>query len=84
MIGGGNDRLFLIMCESLGKPEWATDKRFLTNALRVQHRELLEGMIEDVTKTKTTKEWLAILDGTGMPHAAINDVQATVNNEHGE
>ena len=84
MIGGGNDRLFLIMCESLGKRQWATDKRFLTNTLRVQNRELLEGMIEEVTKTKTTKEWLAILYGTGMPHAAISDIQATVSNEHGE
>lgn len=82
LLGGGNDRLFGIICSKLGKPEWATDERFKTNALRVQNRDTLEELIENETRQKTTQELLGILEGSGMPYAAINDVQDTLNHEH--
>jgi len=67
---------------SSNKPEWIKDSRFVTNADRVAHREELEELVESVTKTKTTQEWLEILEGSGMPYAAINDVKATLEHEH--
>ncbi|OAL00733.1 caib/baif family protein-like protein [Phaeosphaeriaceae sp. SRC1lsM3a] len=82
LLGGGNDRLYGVLCTRLGKPEWITDDRFKTNALRVQHRDTLEDLIENMTKQKTTQEWLEILEGCGMPYAAINDVQGTLNHDH--
>lgn len=82
MLGGGNDRLFGVICDKLGKPEWKTDDRFVTNERRVQNRTELEAMIESITKTKTTKQWLDLLDGSGMPYAAINDVKDTLEHEH--
>lgn len=82
MLGGGNDRLFGIICDKLGQPQWKSDPRFVTNDVRVQNRAVLESLIEDITLTKTTKEWLAILEGSGMPYAAINDVKDTLDHEH--
>nr|POE78626.1 succinate--hydroxymethylglutarate coa-transferase [Quercus suber] len=84
MLGGGNDRLFGVMCQRLGRPEWVQDSRFLTNAERVKNRNELERLVEEITVTKTTQEWLDILDGSRLPYAAINDVKATVEHEHGE
>jgi succinate---hydroxymethylglutarate CoA-transferase len=84
LIGGGNDRLYGILCKRLGKPEWISDEKFVTNNVRVKHRTLLEDLIEAETKQRTTKEWLDIFEGSGMPYAAINDVQDTLNHEHGE
>jgi succinate--hydroxymethylglutarate CoA-transferase len=66
LLGGGNDRLYGVLCNRLGKPEWITDDRFKTNASRVQHRDTLEDLIEHETKQKTTQEWLEILEGCGM------------------
>jgi succinate--hydroxymethylglutarate CoA-transferase len=83
LIGGGNDRLFGIMCERLGKPEWITDARFVKNADRVKNRDELESLIEKTTTTKTTQEWLDILEGSGLPYAPINDVKTTLEHEHG-
>ncbi|KAL9034355.1 MAG: hypothetical protein Q9180_005452 [Flavoplaca navasiana] len=83
LLGGGNDRLFGILCSKLQKPEWATDPRFNTNSVRVANRVTLEGLIEAETRTRTTKEWLQLLDGSGMPYAAVNDIQATMSHEHG-
>lgn len=84
MLGGGNDRLFGILCQRLGFPEWATDTRFKSNSERVANRDKLETMIEEVTMTKTTKQWLDILEGSGMAYAAINDVKSTLEHEHGK
>ncbi|KAK8194268.1 hypothetical protein M8818_007456 [Zalaria obscura] len=82
MLGGGNDRLFGVLCERLGRPEWKGDERFVTNALRVRNRDVLEAMVEGVTRTRTTEEWLEVLEGSGMPYAAINDVKRTLEHEH--
>lgn len=82
MLGGGNDRLFGVICDRLNKTEWKTDPRFTTNNARVQNRVELEQAIEEVTSTKTTAEWLGILEGSGMPYAAINDVKDTLDHEH--
>ena len=76
--------MFGVLCDRIGRSEWKTDERFITNSLRVKNRGLLESLIEDRTKCKTTKEWLDILDESGMPFAAVNDIQGTLNHEHGK
>jgi succinate--hydroxymethylglutarate CoA-transferase len=83
LLGGGNDRLYGILCQKLKKPEWIQDSRFVTNTVRVKHREELERLIEAETVQRPTSEWLEVFDGSGMPYAAINDIQATLNHEHG-
>lgn len=82
-IGGANDRLFGILCEKLGQP-WAQDPRFATNNARVENRSILEPLIEAETRKRTTKEWLKIFEGSGMPYAAVNDIMDTLNHEHGK
>lgn len=83
LFGGGNDRLFGVLCDRLGFPDWKTDARFITNSDRVQHRAQIDGMIESTTVQKTTQEWLDIFEGSGMPYAAVNDIQGTLNHKHG-
>jgi succinate--hydroxymethylglutarate CoA-transferase len=81
-VGGCNNKLYGILCDKLGKPEWKSDARFTTNALRVQHREVLDTMVEAELQLRTTPEWLEIFDGSGMPYAAVSDIQGTINHEH--
>ena len=68
----------------MGIPEWKSDYRFVTNSDRVKHRADIDGLIENVTKQKTTQEWLEIFEGSGMPYAAVNDIQGTLNHKHGK
>jgi succinate--hydroxymethylglutarate CoA-transferase len=82
LFGGGNDRLFGILCDGLGRPEWKDDPKFKINAQRVAHRNELEAQIEEITKTKTTQEWLETFEGKGLPYAAVNDVLTTLTHEH--
>jgi succinate---hydroxymethylglutarate CoA-transferase len=82
LFGGGNDRLFGILCGGLGLPNAATDSKFRTNADRVANRLDLDRLIESITVTKTTQEWLEVFEGSGLPYAAVNDVQSTLNHQH--
>jgi len=82
LFGGGNDRLFGILCDGFHKPEWKADAKFKTNADRVANRVELEAEIEAISQTKTTQEWLEVFEGSGMPYAAVNDVQDTLNHSH--
>ncbi|KAK9439063.1 CAIB/BAIF family enzyme [Metarhizium brunneum] len=82
LFGGGNDRLFGVLCDGLGKPEWKDDAKFKTNADRVANRQQLEAEIEAISQQKTTEEWLQVFEGSGMPYAAVNDVQTTLNHAH--
>lgn len=81
-IGGANDRLFGILCDKLGRPEWKTDPKYITNNERVKNRNELEPLIETETVKKTTKEWQDLLEGSGLPYAAVNDVKGTMEHEH--
>ena len=82
LFGGGNDRLFGILCDGLGRPEWKDEPKYKINAQRVANRNELEAEIEKITTQKTTQEWLEVFEGKGMPYAAVNDVQDTLNHEH--
>ncbi|EAA32916.1 CoA-transferase family III [Neurospora crassa] len=82
LFGGGNDRLFGILCDGLGRPEWKDDPKYKINAQRVANRVELEAEIEKITKTKTTQEWLDVFEGKGLPYAAINDILTTLTHEH--
>ncbi len=84
LLGGGNDRLFGVLCDKLGKTEWVKDGNYSTNSARVKNRVALEALIETETMKKSTAEWLKVLDESGMPYAAINDIQATLKHEHGK
>lgn len=70
----GNDGQFARFCEACGKPEWALDERFITNTLRVRHREELVPAMVDVTRTRTTAQWVALLEDRAVPCGPINDI----------
>ncbi|KAL4881209.1 CoA-transferase family III domain-containing protein [Aspergillus karnatakaensis] len=81
-VGGANDRLFGILCERLGKTDWKSDPRFLTNSDRVANRTDLETLIETETRKATTKTWQKTFEGSGLPFAVVNDVRDTMEHEH--
>lgn len=70
----GNNGQFTRFCEAAGQAEWAGDPRFATNTLRVRHREVLIPMMEAVTRTRTTAEWIALLEDKAVPCGPINNI----------
>jgi len=70
----GNDGQFARFCAAAGRPEWVADVRFATNTQRVMHRELLVPLMEEVTRTRSTAEWVALLEDKAVPCGPINDI----------
>ena len=70
----GNDGQFARFCQAAGHPEWATDARYASNTLRVQHRSVLIPAMEAATRTRSTAAWIALLEDKAVPCGAINDI----------
>ena len=70
----GNDGQFARFCQAAGHPEWAADARYASNTLRVQHRSALIPAMEALTRTRSTADWIALLEDKAVPCGAINDI----------
>jgi formyl-CoA transferase len=70
----GNDGQFARFCEAAGQPGWAQDPRFTTNTLRVKNREALIPAMQVQTRTRSTADWIALLEDKAVPCGPINDM----------
>ncbi|MGJ7519046.1 CaiB/BaiF CoA transferase family protein [Variovorax sp. LT1P1] len=77
----GNNGQFARFCEAAGQPQWATDERFATNTLRVKHREVLIPLMQDVTRTRSTAAWIALLEDKAVPCGPINTIAQAFDDE---
>ncbi|WP_374006488.1 CaiB/BaiF CoA transferase family protein [Delftia lacustris] len=69
----GNDGQFARFCEAAGT-DWASDERFATNAGRVIHRDALIPLMSDLTRSRPTAEWIALLEDKAVPCGPINHI----------
>lgn len=69
----GNDGQFARFCEA-ANVDWARDERFTTNAGRVVHRDTLIPLMAELTRTRTTAVWIALLEDKAVPCGPINDI----------
>lgn len=68
----GNDGQFARFCEVAGRPELAADVRFATNRARVENRAELIPLLNEITATRTTTEWIGQLEARAVPCGPIN------------
>ncbi|HSV46247.1 MAG TPA: CoA transferase [Ramlibacter sp.] len=75
----GNDRQFRLLCEAvLERPEIAADPRYATNRARLDHRDTLIPILEEVLRTRDAAEWQQRLASTGIPTGAVRTVGAAL------
>ena len=77
----GNNGQFARFCEVAGHAEWAGDPRYATNTLRVTNREALIPAMQAVTRTRTTAEWIALLEDKAVPCGPINNIAQAFDDE---
>jgi crotonobetainyl-CoA:carnitine CoA-transferase CaiB-like acyl-CoA transferase len=75
IIAAANDRLFRKLARALGRPEWAEDARFRTNALRSANKAALLPEVAAIIRTAPSAEWVERLAAAGVPCAPIQDLQ---------
>ena len=74
IIAAGNDGQYRKLCDVVGRPELASDPRFLTMKDRVANRVLFNEIFHPVTRAFTRAELLPKLDAAHVPAGPINSV----------
>lgn len=82
IIAVGNDGQFRKLAEELGRPDWASDQRFATNAARVVNRTTLLPLIEAETRKWATDKLLAVLEHRHVPCGPINTIDKVFADPH--
>ena len=84
LAGAGSEPLWLKLCDVLGRPDWAADPRFATNADRLRHRAELTAEIEQVLTRETAGHWQQALDGAGIPASPVLPPAAALTSAQAE
>jgi CoA:oxalate CoA-transferase len=66
------------LCEALHIKDLARDRRFNTLEARNRNRAELLNILSEIFSSKTSREWLEILEAAGIPCAPINDLKAAL------
>lgn len=74
IVAVGNDDQFKRYCEFAGVPELINDERFVTNKARVQNREALTQILNDVMRQNPSAYWLEELEKINITCGPINNI----------
>jgi len=78
IIAAGNDGLFQRLCRALGRPDFATDSRFVSNRARLHNIDALKSEMEIILRPHPAAHWLGVLEKEGIPCSPINSVADAV------
>jgi formyl-CoA transferase len=70
----GNDRQWQKLCRMLARPELVTDPRFATNPARVQHRNELIAVLQEIFLTQDIAFWLREIAAAGIPCGPVQAI----------
>ena len=73
MVGAAGEAIWARCAKALGHPAWREDPRFATNQARMANREALEAVMNAVLTTKTTNDWVEVLEAAGVPCGPVYD-----------
>ena len=62
--------------------EFSGDPRFNSYAARIRNIAALYAMVEDITITRTTQEWLKLLAEKGIPATRVNRLDTVMDDPH--
>jgi formyl-CoA transferase len=74
IVAAANDGQFRKLCEVAGRPGIAQDKRFATNAARVQNRAAITPLLEDIFRSASVVHWTTSLAAAGVSCGPIYSI----------
>jgi crotonobetainyl-CoA:carnitine CoA-transferase CaiB-like acyl-CoA transferase len=80
-IAAAGTNLFDRMCEAMGADDLGSDERFRTGEERTDHREELNERMSVYTRTKSSDEWIEIMNDAGVPCGPIYPIDQMFANE---
>jgi len=77
-----NDRQWARFFDAIGHPQLAADPRFTTMSSRTNNVDELYAIIVEALQTKTSKEWLALLEECEIPSVAVRTPEEVLSDPH--
>ena len=71
----GSEKLWAAFCRAIGRQDLEEHPDYVTNALRIVNRAVLEPLLDEVFRTRPAAEWIARLQGAGIPASLVRNFQ---------
>ncbi len=78
----GNQRLWENFIKVLGREDLNEDPRFADMKNRNQNPAELKKILEEITRQKTTEEWVAVMEKAGVPCGRIRTIDQVLTDPH--
>lgn len=82
IIGGGNDKLWRLFSNLIGRPELADHPDYQKTRDRVKNHVAVKEIVEEWTKSRTVAEIVDALLAAGIPAAPIYNIEQVVKDPH--
>lgn len=79
VIAVASQKLWRTFCTALGRPDLAGHPDYATNSLRVENRGVLEPLIVEILRTRTSAEWSKIFAEHGIPCSPVRNLEEVLN-----
>jgi formyl-CoA transferase len=76
-IAAASDKMFSRLVKVMDKPEWLKDERLATLKQRRLNRAFTNATVDAVTQSKTSAEWVALLNEAVIPCGPIYSIDQT-------
>ena len=74
-IAATSNKNFQIFCKLIDRETMAADPRFASTALRRQNKEVMNEMIADALRARTTAEWFELIVAAGLPCGPVYNIK---------
>lgn len=81
VVGVGNDNMWKIFCEIIGRVDLINHEKFATNKLRTENIAVLNEILDNIFVTKNAEEWLKIFEDGKLPCGPINTIDKLLENK---
>ncbi|MEC9347900.1 MAG: CoA transferase [Pseudomonadota bacterium] len=71
------DRIYARFCEAVGAPELIDHPDYVSAKARFRNRAALNARIAEIIVTRTSAEWIELLNAAGVPCGPIHSIDAT-------
>jgi formyl-CoA transferase len=81
-LGVANNSLWERCCTAMERPDLVGNERFATEPSRVQNRDVLVPLLNEILGARTADEWLKRFEAAGVPAGRIKTVPEVCESEH--
>lgn len=81
VIAAGNDSLWRKLCEVINRTDLIDNPLFVSNKLRTEHIDALNAELDKTLLTRTTEEWVTLIDQAGIPCGPINTIEKIISDQ---